>query len=101
MNFIDFDSVTHYETFLGWAEGHSFSALPLEALPTTGVVARIGEKPVAMGFLYQTDSAIGWLEWIMVDPQVRGPARDEAINGVIDQICLRAESDCAGRGAYC
>lgn len=39
--------------------------------------------PVAAGFIYQTDSNIAWLEWIVADPKAEKKVRQEALDTLI------------------
>ncbi len=69
-----------YATLACWWEAHGWPAIEPKMLPTTGVIA--DEK--AAGFLYQTDSKVAWMEWIVADPAAsdRGPAIDAVISSL-------------------
>lgn len=85
-----FDPTQHYEIVSGWWQGHGWPIVPLGNLPKNGVmvghVTDAGIVPVCAGFLYKSDSELGWFEWAVVDPgagrDVRGPALDLMVESI-------------------
>lgn len=56
----DYPEVARWYKLRGWPE------FPLRMLPQTGAIV----EGKAAGFLYRTDSPIGWLEWVVSNPEV-------------------------------
>lgn len=80
-----------------WREWHPqhAEALSFEArmLPSGWVVEDQHEgqpRPLAMGFLYRTDSCIAWLEWVTAEPNVRRDVRGPAIDHLLSHIVAEA-----------
>lgn len=74
-----------------WWEREGWPQLPLEVLPKTGVVISVNGKPASMGWFYKTDSAFGYLEWIVANPDIRGEQRHAALNKLIEELLSRAK----------
>ena len=68
-----------YEEFCQWWSFWKFQAPPLDSLPNKGLgglkiifVDDEGQaNNVCAGFLYETDSAIAWLEFIISSPKIK------------------------------
>jgi hypothetical protein len=68
-----------------WA-ARGFQELPPAALPLRGRIACIGDRLIAFGFLYTSDSAISWLEWITTNPAHTPDARNNALDLIINSL---------------
>lgn len=79
---VPFDYEVHGPMVSGWLMRHSFPLLPPEMLPKTGVMI----DDTACGFLYLTDSKVGWMEWIFANPEKTKEERAEAIDRVIQWL---------------
>lgn len=75
-----------YETLCEWWKGQKFPPPPQECLPGTGYIAH----ETAAGFLYLTNSAIVWMEFIVVSPKAEKTQRVAALNEVIEHIVKQA-----------
>lgn len=75
-----------YETLARWWEAHQWPVVPKEHLPKRGFM--VNETVAA--FLYQTDSAIAWMEWIISDPASDSLVRDVALDLLIEHISKEA-----------
>jgi N-acetylglutamate synthase-like GNAT family acetyltransferase len=76
-----------------WWTLHSWPVVPLAALPPTGyIVCDEAGTAICAGFLYKTDSCIGWLEWVVANPLydkvLRGEALDQLIAKLLDEAVL-------------
>lgn len=60
-----------YETACEWWEAQGWSPMPKEALPQIGIISFDDETPVAVCWLYQTDSTMAVMEWMVANPEVR------------------------------
>lgn len=73
-----------------WWKAWKWEAPTREALPEQGVNGFIvydNEQPVCAGFLYETNSAIAWVEWIISNPKYRKkPHRSIAIKLLIETL---------------
>ena len=77
-----------------WA-ARAFPALPPEALPANGIIVLNDRLIVAFGFLYLSDSAIAWTEWLTTNPEAQPAQRHEALDLIIKS--LEATARAAGR----
>lgn len=64
-----------YEVLVGWWTKWGFPCPPAHFLPPLGVMIYNEGYPVAAGFFYRSDSKIGWLEWIVGNPDVSKDVR--------------------------
>ena len=64
--------------------------LPVRHLPSTGYVVRQDKLLLAAGWLYVSNSLLGWMEWIVVNPQALKPIRNEALDMLISGILNKA-----------
>lgn len=71
-----------YEALKGWWSAQKWEAPPLECLPTVGFMI----EDVCAGFLYQTDSAFSWLEFVIANPDTDKKVRSEALDLVINAL---------------
>lgn len=89
MSFIVRDySSKDYPTAVEWWKARNWPPVPQEALPTTGVIV----ENYCVGFVYRTDSAISWMEWIVSNPDTDKNERDKAMNLLIDNLLNKAAS---------
>lgn len=80
-----------YFAICEWWKHHKWQVVPAQALPPNGYIALVGEKPIVAGFLYRTDSNLGWLEWIVSNPDSTFDERTTAINELLETIFQRAK----------
>lgn len=80
-----------YLAICEWWKHHKWQVVPAQALPPNGYIALIGEKRIVAGFLYRTDSNLGWLEWIVSNPDSTFEERTTAINELLETIFQRAK----------
>jgi hypothetical protein len=73
-----------------WKHYPGWQAIAPENLPKVGFVIEGEEDPICAGFLYQTDSAVCWLEWIVTNPKIKAREKYDAISYLIDVICDEA-----------
>ena len=83
-----YDPQRHYEDFKAWYSPRV--ALPMEPqyLPKVGFVS----PGVAMGFLYQTDSAVALIEALVANPKASGADRTRGIDEVVVAIIGEARA---------
>ena len=74
-----------------WWEAQNWPKMPLETLSTTGVIVEIDGTPICAGWLYGTDSSIGWIEWIVADPNSSKTHKNLALDELIDELVSRAQ----------
>ncbi len=73
-----------YQTAVNWWKGNNWPSIPEKDLPTLGFVSFYDETPVAVAWLYQTDSAYCLLEWMVSNPEFREKeTRGKAIDGLL------------------
>lgn len=77
---------------LSWWEFWKFTPPPLEYLPQNMLCAYNGEGPACIAFLYQTDSSLCWLEWIVADHKRSKEDRALAVEMVISSMKILASA---------
>lgn len=87
---------TDYEKFVEWGKFFKFpyppkNMLPLNALGGLKITNKEG-LDVCAGYLYETNSDIAWLEWIISNPNIKDKKqRKEALTELIYYLTLHAE----------
>ena len=86
-----------YEDLLvGWWKDWRWSAPPKDFLPdngTGGILVSEDDKPICAGFLYQTNSGVAWVDWIISDFQYKDrESRKDAISLLIDTLTQTAKA---------
>lgn len=81
-----------YQLACEWWKGHDWNPIPRAALPKTGRVALLLGRPVAVGWIYQTDSVIAHLEWIVRDPSILPADAAAPLAALIDSLCSAARN---------
>lgn len=76
----------HYDMISEWWKSHRSHVPPKEFLSQTGIVI-YDEKPLAVGFLYKTDSAFCYFAFAVVNPESAKEKRDRALEFLIDSAC--------------
>lgn len=76
-----------YNQLEEWGNNRDVSPPQLELLPTTGFIV----DDVACGFLYLTNSAVGFLEAFMANPKADKNNRSEALNSITLKLIELAE----------
>lgn len=96
MKIREFRPFLDYTTVSGWWKAHNWPIIPLPALSPTGrvVMNEDGER-ICAGWLYQTDSCICAIEWVVADPNSGPEERDEALDLLI--TTLKAKADEVGK----
>lgn len=61
----------HYPVVCDWWTRHKFGVIPAALLPTRGLVVQLDDVLVCAGFLYSTDSGMGWIEFVVASPDVK------------------------------
>jgi hypothetical protein len=86
-----------YEQLKNWWDSWGFPAPAISALPkydnesTTGLIVSNNGIDICAGFLYETNSAICWLEFIVANPKSKKEERSEALKLLIDEFTEEAK----------
>lgn len=86
-----FQADKHYETVAKWWADHNWPAVPLSHLPQTGIIVSHNGKPAAATWIYKTDSAFCWMEWIVANPEIRREARSSCLSVLISTAKILAK----------
>jgi hypothetical protein len=87
---------TDYETLKNWWGFWRFPAPSIPSLPQykqgsfNGLIASHNGKDLAAGFLYETNSAMCWIEYIVTNPKTSSEEREEAILKVLEELSSSA-----------
>lgn len=87
---------------LGWWKAWRWTAPPRDFLPKNGTGGVMVEKdgvPIVAGFLYLTNSAIAWSEFIISDFQYKDIDRKQAVKIVIEELSVIAKQ-CGAKYIY-
>lgn len=76
-----------YLQIFEWGLRHNIGALSKNSLPATGLII----DGIAVGFLYQTDSDICYLENLISNPDSNKEERLEAVNLIINGLIEKAK----------
>lgn len=80
-----------HKMLAAWWRSHNWPVVPTESLPTTGYISYQNKLPALAGFLYLPRSGnIGWVEWIVSNPESTHEQRSIAIRELFDnfyQVC--------------
>jgi hypothetical protein len=82
MKIIPFSYEEHAERVNEWGERHHFPLPPPDLLPDIGMMV----DDTAVGFLYSTNSKLGWIEWIFANPEKTPEERKEAIDTLLSAL---------------
>ncbi len=79
-----------YDTLVGWWKDWGWEPPTREFLPddgTGGIMVLDGETPVCAGFVYATNSAVAWVDWIISNKEYRKkPERSSALKVLIESL---------------
>lgn len=73
-----------------WRALHKVPQVPLEALPPTGCVAWLGEEPLAMAWLYFSNSKLAYLAWPVAKPGLAARKSRSALEACFRQLIALA-----------
>jgi hypothetical protein len=80
------DLSTDYDTIALWWKKHGSYAPMRDHLPPIGIMVEKDREPICVGFLYNTDSKICVIEFIICDPEAEKELRDIALNHLIKTL---------------
>lgn len=86
MKYEKFDKNKHYEQLRVFWKQYDWIAPEVDVLPETGYVAMVDDKPIAACFVYLSNSALCFMDWMIADKEANPDHRKEAVNGLIDKI---------------
>jgi hypothetical protein len=87
MTITPFNFKEHAQDIRKWGEKHQFPLPPLDFLPDIGLVV----NNAAAGFLYTSNSKLGWIEWVFSNPEKPAEERTEALDtlmSALEQIAI-------------
>ena len=87
---LDFSS-QDYPTVAQWWIDHGWPVLPPEALPKTGTIVFIDDKPICAAWLYCTDSSLSLLEWVVSNPETNFDERGAALDLLFPTLLSKAQ----------
>ena len=86
-----------YDKLKGWWDFWKFPAPAVAALPkyddelTTGLMVSSNGIDICAGFLYETNSALCWVEFIVSNPDSGKEERSKALSLLIDEFTEEAK----------
>lgn len=88
MRIFAFEYHKHASMVQSWMSKHAFPLPPPSYLPTRGYVV----EDTASGFLYATDSAFGFVEWVATNPDKDKEERSQGVDLLMETITKEAKS---------
>lgn len=82
-----FDYNEHAKLVEKWPEKHNFPLPPPEFLPDVGFIV----DDTACGFLYISNSKIGWVEWVYSNPEKPKEQRADALDMLFKLLEITAK----------
>ncbi len=80
-----------YKKLEQWWKWWRWTPVPVNCLPATGIIISENEIDVCAGFMYGTDSAMCWIEFIVSNPDVKDKnIRKSCIEFLISKLCEEA-----------
>jgi len=83
-----------WDTLVSWWEWWRWPVMPKEFLPENGTGGIMIEKnniPIVAGFVYETNSEVVILEWVISNPKYKGKDRKKAIELLITEVEKRTK----------
>ena len=84
LSYEDYDNI-----LVDWWESWGFKPPARDFLPQNaegGLMVWKEKTPVCAGFLYTTNSNVGWIEWIISDKEYRDKDRQQAVVLLISEL---------------
>lgn len=85
MNFTTFIPEKHYETLRSYWSQYDWVAPELSLLPSTGYVVEVDSKVVCACFVYQSNSKMSIMDWVIADKEANKDVRKQAIGLCISE----------------
>lgn len=89
---VKFNFDLHMPIVTEWWKAHDWPAVEVDTLPETGCIVFNGESPVCAGFLYKTDSAACWIEWVISDPKSDKEVRGKCLDAMMQLLVSIGEA---------
>lgn len=92
MKIVEYSERKHYAEIRSWWSNHAWPGIDPEMLPKNGFVVESGEQMICAGWLYSSDSAICWMEWIVGNPHISSQERGIGLDLLIQAIRDKARN---------
>jgi len=89
-----FDVAQDYEEICRWWDAHKWPCIPLDFLPDEGAGGRIllsDGLPIIAVWIYKTNSRLGWMEWMVSNPDAPREIRRDAPDLIIEDAIKYAK----------
>lgn len=83
-------ALSDYVLLVSWWTSWGWASPPPEFLPETGYIVDVEGKPALAGFLYQTGSKLGWVEFIIGNPAFK-LERKQALPVLLEALAAEAK----------
>jgi len=77
-----------YEIICEWWKEYDYPIVPLDCLPKNGLII----ENLCAGFLYSTDSALCWLEFVVGNPKATKEERSKGLDELIEGLVVLAKT---------
>lgn len=75
-----------YSTLVKWWESWNWPIIPKDFLPNLGFIVEKNNIGIVAGYLYTSNSKVGFLEWVVSNPEYRESDRKDAITLLIQAV---------------
>jgi hypothetical protein len=87
-----FNPKDHYALVTAWWKAAGWPVLPLTHLSDIGQMVYVNGKPAVAGWIFQSDSAWCFFEFIIANPEIRNEERKEAFDHLFSWAKFAAEA---------
>lgn len=81
-----------HKTVATWWTAQKWPVIPMDLLPT-GIVVEYEGAPVAMGWLYKSNSKMAYMEWLVADPLADKTVKGTCLDILVQAIISEAKKD--------
>jgi hypothetical protein len=81
-----FNSLKDYVDVCSWWDQQKCQIIPVDMLSTTGFIIEHDDNKLLAGWMYHTNSSIGFLEFAVGNPNFKGEIRDIAFDIFFDTV---------------
>ena len=87
----NFDPAIDYDDALRWWKHHGWAPLPVNRLPRFGMMIEDSGLKIACAWIYFSTDGVGWLEWMVANPEVPLRHKHQAIQLLLKRLIREAE----------
>jgi hypothetical protein len=99
LKIVIFEKDRDYEEVCAWWIDYKWEPVPLDHLAKIGLLAINEEKKIAAAWLYQTETAFAWFEFLITNPNIEWKEKKPAIEKLMTEA-LRLAARCGHKTVF-